>query len=407
MPQQVRPLFQPQQGAVVGQTTVITPDASSLLWAGVAEALAAAEATPIVAGDGYTMSVTLWRATVDNSLVEDISGQLVDGMIDMNLDRAVKLAATFTIRDPSNIRPYTDFLAPFIRLTYDDGGAAVYQQVGLFATKVAPGSYSVNDAVATFEGMDLTSVMASSYLTDASNEAAATNYATAIIGCITGAGITRHNIPATSSTLPLAQTFPIGMSRLEKANLLCDQLGWYHLGMDLDGRISTPGAPQNLASMEPWRTLTGADIMGAIDVQPTGQEIANVVLVVNDDAASAPLSSTATNSDPQSPTSTVAIGRSLMRKEVVTGSTTQASIDALAARLLAESRTYYRTSRVTILHDPTALALHQIVTLNLTGEQEALSGRWWVRTASLGLTADKPVVLELNQVTSDLTAAVI
>lgn len=364
-----------------------------------------AEPITIVDGGGITMSVELWRATVDNALVEDISEYLVDGAVDLNLDRDIKLAASFTLRNPSVVTPYTDYLAPFIRLEFDDGADDVYQQVGLYATKVAPGRYTVEDSVATYEGMDLTSLLATAYFTDVNSIAASANYVSGtngIIETITGAGITRYNIPATTSTTATAQSFKIGSSRLEKANILLSQLGWYHLAMDLDGKISTPGAPQNLLSMEPWRELTDSDMLTPPDVQPTGIEIANVVLVINDDPASAPLSSTATNTDPQSPTSTVSIGRSIMRLVTVQGSTTQAALDALAARILAESRTYYRTCKVTILHDPTALVPHQTVRLTLTGEMESLSGLWWIRTASIGFTPDKPTVLELNQVTSDL-----
>ncbi len=367
-----------------------------------------AESTAIVDGNGYTMSVELWRATIDNALVEDISDYLVDGSVDLNLDREIKLAASFTLRNPAAVTPYSDYLAPFVRFEFDDGSDDVYQQVGLFATKVPPGRYTVEDAVATFEGADLTSLLASAFLTDTSNRAAGQNYVTAgIVPVLTALGITRYNIPTTTSTFPVIQSYPIGMGYLERANLVCDQLGWYHLGMDLDGKISTPGAPQNLLSMEPWRELTDSDMLTPPDVQPTGLEIANVILVVNDDPASAPLSSLVTNSDPQSPTSTVSIGRSIMRKVTVTGNTTQAALDALAARILAESRTYYRTCKVTILHDPTALVPHQTVRLTLTGQMESLSGLWWVRTASMGLTPDKPTVLELNQVTSDLVAGTI
>jgi hypothetical protein len=396
------PLYQPQYGTVVGQTAIVTPTRNSLLWAGVAEAVAAAEPLALFDGGGITMSVELWRATIDNRLVEDISEHLVDGSVDLNLDRDIKLAASFTLRNPGVITPYTDYLAPFIRLEYDDGADDVYQQVGLFATKVAPGRYTVEDSVATFEGMDLTSILATAYYPNTNNTPAATVLTTEIAGAITNGGITRQNIPVSSVTTPVAQSWKIGSSRLQKVNTLLDQLGWYHLGMDLDGKVSTPGAPQNLQSIEPWRELTDSDLLAPPDVQPTGLEIANVVLVVNDDPASAPLSSLATNADPHSPTSTVSIGRSIMRLVTVQGSTTQTALDALAARILAESRTYYRTCKVTILHDPTALNPHQTVRLTLTGKMESLSGLWWVRTASTGLTPDKPTTLELNQVTSDL-----
>src|SRR4051794_30434872 len=94
---------------------------------------------------GFVLSAELWRATIDNELVEDISAYVVSGGVDMNVDRDIKLALNVTLRNPSIVAPYTDFLAPFIRLTYDDGTDEVYQQIGLYATKVAPGTYSIND----------------------------------------------------------------------------------------------------------------------------------------------------------------------------------------------------------------------------------------------------------------------
>lgn len=358
-------------------------------------------------GGGITISAELYRATLDNARVEDLSEAFIGGEIDLNVDRAIKLAARFTLRNPAAVSPYTDYLAPFLRLTYDDGSPEVYQQVGLFAVPVAPQVLRPDDSIGTFDGRDLTWVMATSILTNTVTRGAGQNYRTTILAAITSAGLTRHNIPTTTATLPTAQSFPVGMSRLERANRQLDQLGWYHLGMDLDGKISTPGAPQNLASQEPWRELTDDDLVAAPEVQPTGQEIANVVLVVNDDAGSAPLTAVARNDDPASPTSTVVVGRELMRTERVTGSTTQAALDAFAARLLAESRTYYRVVRLRLLHDPTALVPHQTVRLTLTGRMAALNGLWWVRTAKLGLTPGQPLELECNQITDDLTGAVV
>lgn len=361
-------------------------------------------------GGGYTLSVDLYRATIDNQLVEDLSEFFVGGSVDLNVDRAVKLAGSFTLREPDRVTPYTDYLAPFMRLEFDDGRDDVYQQLGLYAVRVPPGTYSMDDAVATFDGADLTRVLATSVYTDADNVAASTNYVTAITDTLTDAGISRWNIPATAFTLPAAQTFPIGTSKLAKANTLLDQLGWYHLGMDLDGKVSTPGPSRELASIEPWRTITDADLLRPIDVQQPGKEIANVIVVVNDNATAAPLSAVARNDDPSSPTSTVSVGREISPDDgpiKVTGPTTQAALDAMAARLLAESRTYYRTAKLTLLHDPTALIAHQTVELSLTGEYAGLSGLWWVRTARLGLTPNAPLELEINQITDRLNGVTI
>jgi hypothetical protein len=359
-------------------------------------------------GGGYVLTAELWRATIDNALVEDISANLVDGTVSMDVDRDIKLSFSVTVRNPSIITPYDDYLAPFIHLTFDDGSPEISQQVGLYTTVTPPGSYGPTDTVGTFACDDLTRVLADYAYTDSSSSTAGTTYTGQVGGVATNGGISRHNIPGAADTLPVAQTWPIGTTRLQKANVLLDQLGWYHLGMDLDGKISTPGAPQDLASKEPYRALTDTDIMSLLDVTPAGQPIANVVLVINDNAAAAPLSSVARNDDPSSPTSTVSIGRSIMRTVKVSGSTTQAALDASAARYLAESRTQYRTAKLTILHDPQAFVIHQTISLALTGSTWAeFSGLWWIRQATLGLTPGSATVLTISQVTSTETAVTI
>lgn len=361
-------------------------------------------------GGGITISAEVYRATIDNALVEDLSDYFIAGEIEMNVDRDIKLAARIALREPSRVTPYTDYLAPFIRIEYDDETTEVYRQCGLYAVPVAPQRLTYNDAVGEFDGRDLTWVMATSAYADTNNVTSGQNYvsgATGISEAITGAGVTRYNVPTTSSTFASAQSFPPGTTRLEKANTLLSQLGWYNLGMDLDGRVSTPGAPQNLASQEPWRTLTDDDLIAPPEVQPAGQEIANVVIVVNDNAGAAPLTATARNDDAGSPTSTVVVGRDIVRVERVSGDSTQAALNALAARLLAESRTYYQTVRLRLLHDPSALIPHQTVGLNLPGTMAALNGHWWIRTAKLGLTPGSPLELECNRVTDNTTGAVI
>lgn len=360
-------------------------------------------------GGGYTLSVDLFRATIDNAILEDVSDLFVAGSVDLNVDRAIKLAATFTLRDPDRVTPYTDYLAPFVRIEYDDDRPDVYRQAGLFAITVPPGTYSPDDAVATFQGADPTAVMATSVYTVTNNAVAGANYRTTVVGAITAAGISRYNIPTTAFTLPTAQSWKPGTSRLTKANGLLEQVGWYHLGTDLDGKVSTPGPSRNLSSIEPWRTITDADLLRPVDVQPGSAPVYNVIVVVNDDATAAPLTSVARNDDPSSPTSTVAIGREIAPPEPikVTGSTTQAALDALAARYLAEARTYYRTAKLTLFHDPDALRAHQTVELDLTGDSAGLNGLWWVRTARLGLTPNAPLELEINAITDDVNGVTV
>lgn len=362
----------------------------------------------IVSGGGITVSVDLWRATIDNEWVEDLSDYLIGGSVDLNLDRAVKLAATFMLRDTDLVTPYIDYLAPVLRLEYDDGTTTVEQQIGLYATRVPGGERTLDTGTVIFDADDLTAVMATAASTDTVNYASGTTIPNAIRAAIEAAGITRHNVAGSSSTLATAMSFRPGTSYLEQANRIGDLIAWYDLGMDLDGKVSTPGRPRALASTEPFLTITDGDLLAPVQVQPPQTGIANVVVVINDDATAAPLSATARNDDASSPTSTVNIGREIVRQETLSGRTTQASLDAKALRLLQESRTYYQVIRIVTWPNPDALIAHQTVDLDLTGELEGLSGLWWVRTAKMGFTpSDAALTLELNRVTDNLLAVTI
>ena len=61
------------------------------------------------AGGGMTTWFELWRATIDNELVENITWALDGGNVDMNRDRTVTTQATFNLRDAAIVSPYTDF----------------------------------------------------------------------------------------------------------------------------------------------------------------------------------------------------------------------------------------------------------------------------------------------------------
>jgi hypothetical protein len=86
-------------------------------------------------GGGITISAEVYRCDIDNVQQEDLSDYFIGGEIDMNVDRDIKLAARLTLREPSRVTPYVDYLAPYIRLEYDDDTATVYRNSG---TRLAP-----------------------------------------------------------------------------------------------------------------------------------------------------------------------------------------------------------------------------------------------------------------------------
>ena len=352
-------------------------------------------------GGGVTMAVTLWRATVTNQLVEDVSDLLVDGRVEMNLDRATKLAASLTVRDADRINPYTDYLAPILTLAYDDGRPSVTAPLGLYAFEVPPGQRTIEDATAAVAGQDLTSLLTSSAYQDANNVASGTNALSELAATLAEVGITRTNLPASSTTLAATTTFPVGTTRYAKGQSLTTYAGCYDPYMELDGRIATQPI-RDIAAVQPYATLTDDDLLAPVEVQPTKGTIANVVVVVQQDPSLPFYESVARNDDPASPTSTATVGREFVRVEKRTDLAAQADADALAARLLAESRSFYQVVTAKTFFDPN-IGLHQTVALNLSGKLSVLNGRWWVRTWAFGLRPAAAVLtLEINRVTDDI-----
>jgi hypothetical protein len=362
-------------------------------------------------GGGVTIWHELWRATIDNALLEDVTEidggvNFYGGEINLNHDRAIRTEAKFALRDVASVSPYSDYLAVFLNRSYDDGRAEDRSQLGLYTIRVPSGTRTIERADGVYIGHDLTAVLARYAFDDTYNIAAAANYVDAVIDILELAGISRHLIEPTTQTLAAAKSFDLGATYLEAANWLLNEIGYYHLSMLPDGRLSS-GPTRALQQVEPYRTITDDDLMEPVETQPLDETVANVIIVVKDDPSAAPLKATRRNDDAASPTATVNIGE-ITRFDKRSDLADQAAVDAFADRLLAESRSFYQTASARLLPDPDCLTPHQTVDLQLTGKLEILNGRWWVRTAGMGFSpATSGAKLELNRVTDSITGAII
>lgn len=357
-------------------------------------------------GGGITVWFELWRATVANALVEDLTDIFAGGEVSLNLDRAIKSSAVFKVTDPSRVEPYSDYLAVFMNREYDDGSDSERDQLGLFATRVPPSTRTIERADGVYTGEDLTAALARQAFDDAYNIAASTNYVTAVTTILSAAGFSRYQIPATTSTTAAALTFPLGTTKLAACNTLLEAIGYYHLYVTPDGKLASHPT-RAVQYVEPFTTLTDDDLMRPVETQPLDTSVANVVIVIKDNPSAAPLTSTQRNDAADSPTSTVNIGE-LTRIERRSDLADQAAVDALAVRLLSEGRSFYQTAKLSLLPNPDVLMPHQTVDLDLTGEMELLNGRWWVRTVGMGFTpATAGPSLEVNRVTDTIEGSII
>lgn len=347
----------------------------------------------------------LWRATIDNAMIEDITEVLTGGTVSLNHDRTIPAEASISVSDVSRISPYADYLALFLGIERE-GEPRTRHQLGLYTTRVPPSTRTVERSDGTYAGSDLTSVLASHALTDTRNIGGGTLYTDAVADIIDLAGISRYSVLPSPKQLAGDGSIQLGTTLLDAANRLLEAIGYYHLTATPDGTLVS-GPMRAIAYVEPYRRI-GADDLGApVETQPTDTTVANIVIVVKDDPGGDILSAIRRNDAADSPTSTVSIGPRT-RVETRADLADQDAVDALAERLLSEGRTFYQTATLNLLPDPGLLLPHQTIELAGDGELAMLNGRWWVRTVSMGLTpATASALVEVNRVTDAIEGAII
>lgn len=360
------------------------------------------------AGGGITVWYELWRATINNQMVEDITDilELTGGGVSLNHDRAITTQATFSVKDVARINPYTDFLAVFQNREYDDTGIVERDQLGLFTTPVPSGTRTIERAEGVYTGHDLTAILGRYAFTDTYNIAQGTNRVQAVIDIMAMAGITRYTIEPTDRTFDTPVTFEMGTTYLDACNTILEGIGYYYLTSTIDGKLTSVPS-RDIRYTEPYTTITDDDLMREVQAQVTDTTVANIVIVIQDNFAEPPLTAVRRNDEPDSPTSTVSMGTKT-RVETRSNLASQADVDALADRLLAEGRTFYQVAAVQTLPDPRVLNPRQTVDLDLTGKLAIFNGRWRVRTASIGFDPDQAgPIMEINRITDAITGALI
>lgn len=356
-------------------------------------------------GGGMTLRPELWRVTIDGQRLENLTDVLAGCVIDWHDERreAIAMAAEIALRDPTRVHPLRDYLAPLLVLSYDDGRPDLVRQVGIFAVDLPREEHLWGQVTATYQGKDLTWILANSVFTDSYTVAAGANLESAMGTITQQAGISRYRYQMGGKTAGRSRTFKPGSSRLRALNRFCKATGRYPVFMDLDGSLQTLPYRSRERST-PWAVYTPADPVGAVTVQPeTTERIANVVVVVAERPDGAPITVIRKNTDPASPTSTAALGR-----EIVYGGgpvqdsdiEDQAAAEALADDLLERAGSYYRTVTLRVLPGEPP-GLHRTVELrNFVNAGVDLSGKYWLKGWRLGLTPERALVeLSLNRLT--------
>lgn len=343
----------------------------------------------------------LYLTDINGAIKEDVTDAIRGGEVALDTNRAIAMSFTGDSRHRDLARPFVDFLAPFLTVTYSDG-YSVREPLGLYAFAPMDRTELEGSTIAAIDGRDLSWLLTVDHYDQGYTAAAATNPIEAVRAIIDTIGA-RHSIPSTTKTLAAAVSFKAGTSKLEVCNKLLGAAGYYALYASRDGRL-TSRPWRRLASDEPdTRYATDgtsrSKIVRSITITPKREGIYNKVIVIRDDPNQAPLVATATNTSPQSPISTTSLGYTITRPPISDPYLIdQATADALASRLLEEASAIYTRMQVFITPDP-GRGAHEIVELAIANSAGATiaEGNWWLSGWALPFDRGGAMTLELNK----------
>jgi hypothetical protein len=340
------------------------------------------------AGRAIRFLPALFVADKQNQLYDDISTQLGEGLVvlDLDLDGA-KMTFTATLKTKRAISPFVDFVAPFVRILYEDG-TEDYEQVGLYVLVPAPsthhpgGSLLADSSGGTFQeidGRDLCWLLASDHSDATTSMALGANVINDALDELSEAGITRVNIPASSYVSTKAVDWEPGTSRLQRVNDRLMMAGYYTVCFDRHG-IAMSFPYRDLATTQASVTYTGdtgSRIVPPVLDEPDLTRLANRVVVIGTDPAQAPIYAIRENTDPLSPVSYDNLGGIwITRTEEIPDIQTQDAADDLADELIRNGASFYRSLTIQTLPDPTRNP-REVYAVELSNEDGVVAdGKW-------------------------------
>lgn len=306
-------------------------------------------------GQNVRFLPALFTASKQNQLYDDISTELASGSVELDLDLdGAKMKFMGLMKSPRDVSPFVDFVAPFLRLIYEDG-TEDYEQVGLFCLLPSRTDSVPGGTLQELQGVDLCWLLDADHSTATIDMALGANVIDDAIDDLALGGITRHRIPVSSYVSTKAVSWPPGTSRLRRVNDRLMMAGYYTLCFDRHGvGMSLPY--NDLSDVEPavvYSTGAGTRLVPPTSDEPDSTGICNRVVVISTDPATTPIYSVKENTDPLSPVSFDNLGGIwLSVTHEVSELQTQGAADDLAAEMLRNGASYMRHITLQTLPDP-------------------------------------------------------
>lgn len=302
---------------------------------------------------------------------ENVIGNLdnvIDAEVSMDSLASIKRTARFKLKDDGSINFLSDRIRPYLRLYIPPGkllgryhyflqssfaaefdlragpdqGGWIEFPLGIFLLSSPTRKDSNQSVYRDVEAYDGTLILRDDKLDTRYTIPAGTNYRQAVIDILASAGIAKHNIEQTDKVLPVDMEFAPGTEKLEAINALLQAINYTPLYVDVYGYFTsmTYRSPSTRSAEYTYKDDELSIIYAGVEEELDIFNVPNKWIVVCSSAEQS-LMSTYTNTNPNSPTSTVNRGRTIVDYREVTDIADQQSLDAYVQRIAFEASQVY------------------------------------------------------------------
>ncbi len=344
----------------------------------------------------HIISVTsaLYRADKRGILKDDLSGLMQSGKVMGNENQLYKVNLDIQVRSKDALNHFTDYVVPILTLRHASGKVED-ERLGVFVVPPYDLDHTARSSTSRIVARDLLFDLETNHIT------ATLNFTRTdiliqnrIIGQLSAAGFPASRLvlsPPINRGITTRMDFLPGTSRLKIINELLAAAGYYHLWVDRFGFFRSSPYNDHTAINPAVSLFTGkgGNVVGAVEERPDWSRFGNKVTVRKVNPGHPTLYSTKVNTDPASPSSIGRLGRTYARPPVDDPNLLdQATADAKARALLAESGSFYRRVNVRSIPLPGSLGFHDAVDFDLVRKDEPIIDGRWRRTGwEIGLEA--------------------
>jgi hypothetical protein len=263
------------------------------------------------------------------------------GEVSHNAFATIKRTAKFTLVDNGEIDYLNDRIKPFVRLWVKDRWVDFSQ--GVFLLSSPTRSDETGKVIREIDAYDGLLVLEEDKFQDRYKIASGTTYYQAVIDILASAGITVYNIENTDKVLPKEKEFEPGKEKLYAINELLGEINYTPIHVDVDG-IYTSSYYRSPSTSAVDYTYKDDEL--SVTFEGMSEEldlsfVPNKWVVVRTNSEEEPLFSVYTNDNPDSATSTVSRGRTIVDYREIDDIADQNSLDAYTQRIAFNASQVY------------------------------------------------------------------